>query len=59
MPRPETQELTGRLLRRLVQYDGVMPAPEGLKRVIRSLWWDKFTTEDSVRSILQQVYRLR
>lgn len=59
MPRPETQELTGRLLRRVVGYDGVMPAPEGLKRVLRSLWWDNFTTEDTVRGILKQVYPIR
>ncbi|EIE19212.1 alpha/beta-hydrolase, partial [Coccomyxa subellipsoidea C-169] len=59
MPRPETQEVTGRLLRRLVGYDGVMPAPEGLKRVLRSFWWDKFTTEDTVRGILKQVYAVR
>ncbi|BDA49620.1 probable 2-hydroxy-6-oxononadienedioate/2-hydroxy-6-oxononatrienedioate hydrolase [Coccomyxa sp. Obi] len=59
MPRPDTQELTGRLLRWLVRYDGVMPAPEGLKRIIRSLWWDRFTTEDTVSGILKQVYPLR
>ncbi len=37
-------------------YDGVMPAPEGLKSLIRRLWWDFFIQEDTIRTVLQQVY---
>ncbi len=59
MPRPDTQDGIGRLLRRVVGYDGVMPAPERLKAVIRRLWWDKFTTEDTIRGVLEQVYHYR
>jgi hypothetical protein len=55
-PATDNQGLTARVLRAVVPYDGVMPAPESLKAVIRRLWWDTFIQEDPIRTVLQQVY---
>jgi hypothetical protein len=59
MPRPDTQHGIGQLLRSLVRYDGTMPAPEQVKAVIRRVWWDKFTTKETIRGVLEQVYHFR
>ena len=59
MPRSDTAGPLGRLLRAIAPYDGTMPAPAWLKRIIRFLWWDRFTTKDTIRTVLQQVYHDR
>ena len=59
MPRPDAPGLLGRLIRRVVPYDGRMPAPAPLKAAIRALWWDRFTTKDTIATVLRQVYHDR
>ena len=59
MPRPDAPGLAGRLIRRAVPYDGRMPAPAPLKAAIKALWWDRFTTKDTIRTVLRQVYHDR
>ena len=59
MPRPDALGLLGRLIRRAVPYDGRMPAPGPLKAAIRALWWDRFTTKDTIATVLRQVYHDR
>ena len=55
-PPLDDQGLAARILRAIIPYDGVMPAPDPLKAVVRRLWWDTFVQEDTIRSVLQQVY---
>ena len=59
MPRSDSRGPLGRLLRAVVPYDGTMPAPAWLKRIIRVLWWDRFTTKATIQTVLQQVYHDR
>ncbi|CAL5220694.1 g2745 [Coccomyxa viridis] len=55
-PSTSDRGIPAQILRAVVPYDGVMPAPEGLKSLIRRLWWDFFIQEDTIRTVLQQVY---
>jgi hypothetical protein len=58
MPRADSRGL-GRLLRALAPYDGRLPAPAPLKRIIRALWWDRFATKETIQVVLHQVYHNR
>jgi len=56
MPSASDRGITAQILRAIVPYDGVMPAPESLKSLIKRLWWDFFIQESTIRFVLQQVY---
>lgn len=55
-PPTSDRGIPAQMLRAIVPYDGVMPAPKLLKSLIKRLWWDFFIQEDTIRTVLQQVY---
>ena len=56
IPPTSDRGITAQILRALVPYDGAMPAPEWLKSLIKRLWWDFFIQEETIHTVLQQVY---